>query len=222
MPTLHIHLDESGDWNFNPRGSKYYVITAAWTFEPRQLANTLTKLRYGFVKQGLSIEGFHAAPDKQATRNAVVAAMLADDSWSFAAVVMEKRKINPVLRDPHKFYPKFAGALLRFVLSGSRLRGASHALVYADTLPMDTNAKREGTLKAIRSVCSDRLPSGVDYHVYSHCHQSNAWIQAADYCSWSIQRKWERADTLTYQVLAPRMQATELVITDGGDGTAYY
>ncbi len=222
MPTLHIHFDESGDWNWHPRGSKYFIIAATWTLDPRPLALKLTTLRYNLIKQGLSIEGFHAAPDKQATRDAVTATMLSDNSWHFGAVVMEKRKVNPSLRPPQRFYPKVAGTLLKFILSGSRAASASHVLIYTDTLPMNTRAKCEGTLKAIRSVCTTRLPTGIGYHVFSHCHQSNPWIQATDYCCWSVQRKWERADTRTYDTLTPRMLASELVITARGDQHTYY
>lgn len=222
MPTLHVHLDESGDWNFHRKGSKYYILAAAWTFDPKPLAQALTSLRYRLVKQGISIEGFHASPDKQATRDSVVQTLLVDKSWRFASVVMEKRRISPALRDPHKFYPKFASVLLRFILTGDRRASTSHLLVYADTLPIDTRAKRGGAIKAIKSVCSSRLRTGVAYHVFSHCHQSNPWIQVADYCCWGVQRKYESRDLRTYNLLASRLELPELLLTDAGDGHTYY
>lgn len=222
MGTLHIHLDEAGDWNFHPKGSKYFILTAAWTFEPRQLAEDLSTLRFGLLRNGESIEGFHAAPDKQSTRNAVVATMLARTSWTFGAVVIEKSKVNPVIRDPGRFYPRFAGALLRFIFRGGLATTPSGVLVYTDTLPINTHAKREGTLKAIKTVCAAELQSGARYHAYTHCHESNAWIQVADYCCWGIQRKWEKGDPRTYDQLKPRLLAPELDVTAGGDGTTYY
>jgi hypothetical protein len=80
VPTLHIHLDESGNWHFNPKGSKYYAFAVVWTYDPQPLAIALTALRFRLVKQGLSIDGFHASPDKQSTRDAVVNTMLQDHS----------------------------------------------------------------------------------------------------------------------------------------------
>ena len=38
VATLHIALDEAGNLNFSPRGSKYYVFAAAWTYDPAPLA----------------------------------------------------------------------------------------------------------------------------------------------------------------------------------------
>lgn len=222
MPTLHVHLDESGNWSFTPRGSHYFGFAVAWTYDPPGLAKALTDLRFGLHRTGVNIDSFHAAPDKQATRDQVVAAMVAHQDWWFAGVVLEKRKINPTLRDPLRFYPKFAGTLLKFVLRGRVRRGTDRVLVYADTIPMDTHAKREGVLKAMKTTCSTELAPTVEHHVFSHRRESNTWLQVADYCCWTTWRKWETGDRRTYDQLSPRLAATELNVTSKGDQTAYY
>jgi hypothetical protein len=223
VPTLHIHLDESGDWKFTPKSpSKYFILTLAWTYDPRPLATTLTSLRFALVKEGVPLESFHATEDRQPVRDRVVQSVMAHNGWSFAAVILEKCKINPVLYEPHEFYPKFAGSLLKFVLRGSHCRrGTDRVLVFADTLPM-THAKREGVLKAMKQTCASCLPATTDHHVFSYRRESNKWLQVADYCCWSMTRKWERGDLRTYNQLRGRLAASELVITDGGDGTKYY
>ena len=147
--------------------------------------------------------------------------MLREPNWSFAAVVLEKRKVNPALREPHHFYPKFAGTLLRFVLRGRVRVGTNRVLVFADTIPMDTNARREGVLKAIKTTCANELDPCIEHHVFSHRRESNKWLQVADYCAWAVAKKWEYGDTRTYQLFA-RLAAPELCLTDRGDQTAYY
>lgn len=221
MSTLHVSLDESGNWHFNPKGSRFYTFAIAWTYDPHPLALALTNLRYGLVKQGHNIDGFHASPDLQATRAAVVRTMLAHAGWSFASVVLEKSKVNPSVRDPLKFYPMFAGFLLKFVLRGRVRPGTKRVLFFADTLPLDTNAKREGVLKAIKRTSAAEIP-GIEHHVFSHRSESNKWIQVADYCCWSVHRKWESGDTRTYDSLRPKLAAPELNVTDRGDQTKYY
>ena len=177
MPTLHVHLDESGDWSFNPKGSRYFVFAVAWTYNPQPLAQSLTSLRYQIIGQGTSIESFHAAPDSQITRDLVVRTMLSHHDWSFAAVVLEKRKVNPVLREPQRFYPQFSGTLLRFVLRGRVLPGTNRVLVYADTIPLATNRKREGVVKTMKTICAKELGVGTVHHVFSHRRESNKWLQ---------------------------------------------
>lgn len=209
MPTLHVHIDESGNWSWNRKGSRYYVFTVAWTYDPQPLAQALTALRFGLVKQGRSIEYFHASPDKQATRDEVVRTLLAHNDWHFASIVVEKCKVPPGNREPQRFYPKYAGALLKFVLRGRRREGTERVLVYADTIPMDTNAKREGAVKAMKTTCAADL-GAVEHHVFSHTSASNKWLQIADYCCWAVSRKWEAGDDRTYRQLLPRLAAGEL------------
>ncbi len=221
MPTLHIHLDESGDWSFNPKGSKYFILTAAWTFTPTPLADDLVSLRYSLVREGSNIEAFHASEERQKVRDQVVQTLLGHRDWAFASIVMEKRKVNPILRDPKRFYPQFAGSLLKYILRGPSGQSCDRALVYADTIPIDTRAKREGVLKAIKGVCATESGRRCDYHAFSHCHQSNKWIQVADYCCWAMRRKWELGDLRTYNQLRPKLSQPELEITARGT-TIYY
>jgi len=221
VATLHIHPDESGNWHFNPKGSRYYAFAVAWTYDPQPLANALTALRFGLVRQGRNIDAFHASPDSQSTRDAVVRTMVAHGNWNFAAIVLEKCKVNPVMREPHRFYPQFAGSLLKFVLRGRVRQGTDRVLFFADTLPLDTRAKREGVLKAIKTTCVVEVP-GIEHHVFSHRSESNKWLQVVDYCCWAVYRKYEGNDPRTYEQLRSRLAAKELNVTDRAGQTVYY
>ena len=67
MPTLHVHLDESGNLTFKPTGSQYYVFTAAWTYDAAPLGSEITALRFALLKRGHDLHRFHATEDKQLT-----------------------------------------------------------------------------------------------------------------------------------------------------------
>jgi hypothetical protein len=219
LTTLHVHLDESGDFHFTPRGSKWYVFAVAWTYVPAPLANELTALRFGLVKAGEDLDAFHACEDAQNTRNLVVSAMARYNTWNFASLVIEKRKVNPSVRDEHDFYPKFASMLLRFVFRGRVRRGTSRVLVYTDTLPMTKH--RRAVEATIKVACRSDL-GGTPFQSLHHKRQSNNWIQVADYCSWSVFRKWEGGDLRTYDQLRLRLATAELNVMARGDGTVYY
>jgi hypothetical protein len=221
MPTLHIHFDESGDWKFGPKGTRYFILSAAWTYEPRPLAQDLSDLRYSLTKAGHDICAFHASPNHGSIRKQAVDAMASHRNWWWGSVVMEKCKINPTLREPHEFYPKFAGSLLRFILKGRLRSDTDRLLIYTDTLPLNTHAKREAAMGAMKKTCVAVRP-GIEYHIYSHRSESNKWLQVADYCSWSVCRKWESGKDDWYRMLAPRLRSKEMCITDFGDGTRYY
>lgn len=214
MPTLHIHLDESGNFTFSPKGTKYYIFAVAWTFNPQALATSLINLRFKLLKQGHDLPFFHAAPDRQVNRDAVISTITAHDDWKWVAVVIEKSKVNPTLREPHKFYPKFAAIPLRFVLRGRR-DSSSKVMVYTDKLPVKKH--RESVEKTIKAVCRYELPSGVPFCIYHHPSMSNTWLQIADYCAWALARKWEIKDERTYSTLKENLEREELDALRGGD-----
>jgi hypothetical protein len=220
VPTLHIALDEGGDLNFRPNGSKFYSFAAAWTYDPAPLASALTSLRFGLLKIGDDIPSFHATEDKQAHRDQFVQAITAHTNWNFAAIVVEKRKVNPSIRQPERFYPQFAGMVLSFVFKGCLATGTTQVVTCTDTLPVAK--KRDAITKMFKQSARANLPQGCRFDIYHHPRASNKWVQTADYCCWAVYRKWEKNDDRTYQQLRARLKRAELNITDRGDGTTYY
>ena len=221
VSTFYVYLDESGDWEFSPKGSTHFAVGALWTSEPAALVHALVNLRFELLKEGVDLDSFHASPDKQATRDRVFATLRAVQGWQFAAVLMEKRKVNPTLRDPQRFYPIIALPAVTVALQ-HRSPATSRAIVFADTINLGTRAKREGALKAIKRACTEHLPSGIPHHAYSHRRESNALLQAVDYCLWAVFRKWERADNRAYDSIKQKLVAPELCITHDGGGNEYY
>ena len=208
MPTLHVHLDESGNLTFKPTGSRYYVFTAAWTYEPAPLAAAITSLRFSLLKAGHNIPGFHATQDRQQNRDAFVERLSHDELWAFAAVVIEKSKVYPDLREPHRFYPEFAASVLKYVFRRHLRSDTDTVLVFTDTLPV--NKLREAAEKAIKTACRKELAATIRFESYHHPSSSNPWIQVADYCSWAVFKKWEQRDTRTYDLLSHRLAEPEL------------
>lgn len=223
MPTLHVHLDESGNFNFSPSGSRYYIFACAWTYEPAQMANELTALRFSLVKQGHGerLSGFHACEDPQPRRERVLDILARHKNWNFASIVITKKRVNPVLYEPETFYPKFATVPLRFVFRGRVKPNTQAILIYTDTLPF-TGKQAKAVENAIKMACRLELDPRIPFCVLHHRRESNAWIQVADYCCWSVCRKWEHGVTDAYDRIRGRIAATEIDPTGRGDGTTYY
>lgn len=227
MARLHIHLDESGNFVFSPKGTPYYIFTAVWTYNPNPLADVLSRMRYRLIKEGHlrpgvidDLSGFHACDDPTPRRDVFVQEILAHRDWNFASLVVEKNRVNDTLYEPEKFYPKFLTMVLNFVLRGRVRPGTNLVLVYTDTLPMKKKEASavNGTIKAS---CQREL-KGVPFRILHHSSESNYWIQIADYCSWAMNRKWQFNDTSYYDKLWPRLAAREIAPMGKGDGTIYY
>lgn len=223
MLTLHVHLDESGDLNFSPEGSRYFVFAAAWTYDPAPLANDLAALRFKLVKQGHGehLSGFHAREDAHPKRDLVFGVLMKHLTWNFASIVVDKRRVNPVLYDPETFYPKFSAMLLRFIFKGRIKPRTAGVLIYTDTLPFSGKRAKAAEV-AIKTACRSDLPENLPFQVLHHRRESNAWIQVADYCCWGVCRKWEHGNPDVYDQIKARLAATEIEPTSRGDGTIYY
>ena len=68
---LYIFLDEAGNLDFSPTGTKYFLLGALTKERPFHAYKELTELKYDLAELGLDLEYFHAAEDNQATRNRV-------------------------------------------------------------------------------------------------------------------------------------------------------
>jgi hypothetical protein len=219
LATLHVCLDEAGNLHFNPAGSRYYVFAVAWTYDPAPLAGALTCLRFSLLKQGHNLHSFHATEDKQTNRDAVVGILTQHQNWRFAAIVVEKRMVNPSIQDERNFYPKFAGMALRFVFRGCVARGTTKVIACTDRLPVKKH--RDAVEKTFKSTCRRDLRA-IPFEIYHHPRESNCWLQVVDYCAWSIYRKWENSDPRTYDLLKARLLKQELEVFRLGDQTVYY
>lgn len=225
MPAIHVHVDESGDFNFSPAGSRFYIFTTAWTYDPAPLADALTRLRFGLIKvghlqTGQELSCFHASDDPAPRRTQVIHTLVGQGGWNFASIVVDKPRVNPSLYDAFTFYPKFLSMVLRFIFKGRLLRGTSQVLIYTDTLPF-TKRQALAVELAIKAECKADL-GGIPFQVCHHRRESNAWLQVTDYCCWGMCRKWEHGDATTYNALHPRLAATEIDPMSRGDGTLYY
>lgn len=194
---LYIFLDEAGDLNFSPSGTKYFVITSLTKRRPFEAYKALTELKYDLIELGVNIEYFHAAEDQQATRNRVfdiVAAHLAEVRLD--SLVVEKCKTGPSLRAEVRFYPEMLGHLLKYVIRSVDLKNVKEIIIVTDRIPVER--KREAVEKAIKQTLAAMLPAGVRYRVLHHQSKSNLDLQIVDYCNWAIYRRWDRSDLRSY------------------------
>lgn len=111
--------------------------------------------------------------------------------------------------------------LIKFVLRGRVRPWTDQVLIYTDTLPMKSRQEALVVNQTIKGSCQTEL-NGKKFTVLHHESASNYWLQVADYCSWSICRKWEFGDTEAYDLLRSKLAATEIAPMSRGDGTTYY
>jgi hypothetical protein len=217
---VYLFLDEGGNFDFSANGTKFFTLTAVTKVRPFPGDGSLANLRFDLIEAGNEIHRFHATEDSQAVRDRVFGAIGRHlNLFKIDSLIVEKRKTCPPLREADQFYPRMLGYLIKFVLGKPPASTASQeVLVITDTIPL--NKKRQAIEKAVKQTLSRELPAGVRYRVYHHPSMSCAGLQVADYCNWAIQRKWERNDSRSYDLIKSAIRS-EFDIFRSGTVTYY-
>ncbi len=102
---LYVFIDESGNYDFSPSGTDYWILTSLITEDIRPGLIELYDLKHKLIDLGTNLEYFHAAEDRQAVRNEVFEIIHNLDNIRADSVVVDKRKTGPSIRPIDKFYP---------------------------------------------------------------------------------------------------------------------
>lgn len=82
-----------------------------------------------------------------------------------------------------------------------------------------TRKRRAAFHAAVGDVMRQVSPTTA-FQVASWAAASDPCLQAADYCAWAVQRKWEGGDDRSYQLRAPKIRSEFDVSRSGA--TRYY
>lgn len=199
MPRVYLFADESGNFDFRAKSgaSKYFVLTTI-TADHCCVGDDLIKLRRDLAFEGRGLgSDFHATTDEQAVRDRVIP-VIAASSIRVDCTILEKAKTEPAIRGTDEHFYKMAWYLHLKYVAPRVVTTGDELLVVAASL--GTNRRRATFHAAVRDVVQQVSPTAA-YQVASWEATSDPCLQAADYVSWAIQRKWERQDSRSYNLI---------------------
>lgn len=202
MTTWHTFADEAGNFDFSRKAnaSRYFVLCTV-TVDTCAVGDALLALRRELAWEGHNRDTvFHATEDPQVVRDAVFR-LLGEQDFQIDATIFEKDKAQLHLQSEQGLYkmawyqhfkyiaPKIAKRRDRFFVAASSLgtksqRSVFHAAVIAVVQQVTQSAQH----------CVVAWPTS-----------SDPCLQVADYCTWAIQRKWEREDLRSYALISSKV-----------------
>lgn len=200
MPRKYIFADESGNFDFSraPSASRYFILTTV-SVDDCSVGSALLELRreLAWRKVGLNSE-FHATEDAQQVRDEVFA-VLGGLNFRVDATILEKAKAQPHVRDPKERFYKIAWYYhLKHV---AKRAACAHDELLVVGASVGIRKERGLFRDAVHEVVGQVAPM-LDYRTAYWAAGSDPCLQVADYCSWAIQRKWERGDSRSYALIA--------------------
>jgi hypothetical protein len=205
MSRLYIFADEAGCFNFSrdPSASRYYIVCTISCDGCEALGASLLALRRQLIWDKAPIgEYFHASEDKQEIRDEVFK-VLQGHSFSIQATIMEKSKALPRIRETnHKFYQY--GWYYHFKYAAPKIaQGATE--LHITTASVGTHKGQAKFSAAVNDVVQQVLKGGRTHRTNFCRAVADPCLQAADYCTWAIQKRWEKGDTRSYDLIEDRI-----------------
>jgi len=206
MKTLFIFIDESGGFDFSPKGTKYFVLSAVSTLNPLG-KERLEEIKYDLMKNGNDLECFHAAEDKQSVRDLVYSFIENMKDIEIDSVIVQKNKTNPSLyisekkkksKKGTKLYTIALRTLLQYIFYKYDYSAKVDQVVIVLSSIFDLN-KRELIKKTIKIYLKQIFSN--PFYIYFHQNRSDKNTQIADYCCWAIYRKWTDGEIRPYNAV---------------------
>ena len=234
--TLYIFIDEAGNFDFTPNGTKFFVLTAITTTQPLKSRNYFLELRYKLLKTGFNQEYFHATEDKQEVRDLIFNKIKELDDFDIDCVLAQKNKTNPSLYIEHdtcqkedgeivlktihyeeKFYKLISQTLLQYIFNRyQNFNTVDEIVVVLGSL--FTNKKRGYILKSLRQYL--KLKFKKPFYIYFHRACADINCQLADYCGWAVFVKIERNERRPSEVISKKLKSRFDIFARGD--TEYY
>ena len=212
MALRYVFADEAGNFDFSPSGSRYFTLTSI-VLDGCGIGDALLGLRRELGRRGVELrDGFHATEDKQAVRDEVFR-LISDYDFRIDATIFEKAKTMPHRReDEMKFYKTTWFYHLKYLIP--RIATVEDELFIVGA-SLSLRKKQQRVQEAIADVVGTTAGS-IPFQTAAWSASSEPCLQVADYCSWAIQRKWERMDTRSYALIEGKIRSEFDIFRWGG------
>ena len=148
--SLYIFLDEAGNFDFSGSGTPYFILCSIAMRRPFGAFRAMAGLKYDLVEQGLGIEYFHAADDRQKVRNSVFAIIKEKlEGCEIDSTIIRKKGVPKKGQAVEVFYPHYLGLHLKSLLQKVDWPETGEVIVFTDRIPVTRKVK--AVEKAIRA-----------------------------------------------------------------------
>lgn len=202
----YIFLDESGDLGFNPKkkNSQYFVVTILSTKNKNSIEKIVKNVHGSLRKKVKRLSGgiLHAYKEKPVTRKRLLK-KLAEKQCTIMTIYLNKSKVYTHLKEEkHVLYNYVTNILLDRIMT--------KRLVDLDGVVFLIAAKRE-TNKFLNNNFRDYLKKqikdkhGIKIEVDIKASNEEKALQAVDFVSWAIFRKYELKDDIYYSLIKKKI-----------------
>jgi hypothetical protein len=203
MVERYLFSDEAGCFTFSraPNVSRYFIICTV-TMSDLACCGGLYALRRKLVWEKAPLgDYFHATEDAQSVRDRVFEELMKYD-FEIQATICEKAKAQPQVRVSRARFYKYPW--FYHLKHGIARHIPDETELLVTTASIGTRKEKATFIGNLDDVMAQNVRKGA-WTVDFRPAQAEPGLQVADYCAWAIQRKWERGDNRSYDIIRGRI-----------------
>lgn len=193
----YIFLDESGDLGFKEKSSKWFIFTIVLTNDHKKIEKVIKNIRKGLNKK-YNLKELHAYHSDSVTKHRMLKKLSELEDFKVMCILLNKQKVYIDLQNQKNYlYNYTANILLNRLHNKNFIKIDEPINLYIDK--KDTNKFiRDNFEKYLRDNLLKRGNNGkIEINIKpSHTEKC---LQAVDFVSWSIFRKYENSDYEYYE-----------------------
>lgn len=202
----HLFLDESGDlgFDFSKKGtSKVFVITCLFTENKKPIEKIVKKIHSQLGKKFRKKSGvLHAFKEKPVTRQRLLS-KLAKCNCSIMTIYLNKNKVYTKLYDEKAVLYNYVANILLDRIYSKRLTLSVNSLVLVASKRETNRFLNENFKNYLKSQAINTHKVNLAIEIKSP-HEEKS-LQAVDFASWAIFRKYEHRDDRYYNFIKEKI-----------------
>ncbi len=199
----YIFLDESGDLGFSKKSSKWFLFTLVVVNDPRLLERVIKKVKNGLKKKHKhKFSELHAYHCDDVTRTRVLKSLSQLDI-AVVTTILNKEKVYVDLQNQKNYlYNYTANVILDRLINSKRVDGDNQLFLVVDRKDTKKNL-RDNFIAYITEAMKKRRDCKFEMSLAASHDEKG--LQAVDFISWAIFRKYERGDYEFYEIIKDKI-----------------
>jgi len=202
----YLFLDESGDLGFDftkPRTTKFFVVTCLFTNKKRSIEKVVRKTHSELKKKYKRRFGvLHCFREKPITRQRLLR-RLSEKDCAIMTIYLNKQKVYTRLRDEKQILYNFVTNILLDRIYSKKVV-STRGKVYLIASKRETNKFLNENFKNYLD-SQVRSRHKIDIEIQIRAPSEEKSLQAVDFASWSIFKKYEYGDDSYYNIIKDKI-----------------
>ncbi len=205
----YIFLDESGDLGFSIKSSQWFILTVVLTNNHRKIEKCVKKIRHDLKKKYKKVGELHAYHSDAITKKRMLRLLSETEDLKILCVILNKRKVYIDLQKQKNYlYNYTANILLDRLYNKEILNPKDKIQIFIDQRETNKFLKKnfENYLK------NNLIKLGNDcFEIKIKPSHTEKCLQAVDFISWAIFRKYEKNDYEYYEIIKNKVVEENLL-----------